>query len=148
MSERRADGVCEIVLDNPPVNALGAALRRHLLTAVEAADADPAVVAIVLRGRGSTFSAGADIAELAAADMGEPWHPEVLHRIEAFSKPVIAAISGVCLGGGLETALACHYRIADASARFALPEVTLGIVPGAGGTQRLPRLTAHARRSR
>lgn len=142
MSERRADGVCEIVLDNPPVNALGAALRRHLLTAVEAADADPAVVAIVLRGRGSTFSAGADIAEFAAADMGEPWHPEVLHRIEACSKPVIAAISGVCLGGGLETALACHYRIADASARFALPEVTLGILPGAGGTQRLPRLTA------
>lgn len=141
MTEPHSGKVSEIVLDNPPVNALGAAQRRHLLASIDAAEADPAVVAIVLCGSGSTFCAGADIAEFASGDMGDPSHPELLNRIEACSKPVIAAITGVCLGGGLETALACHYRIADPSARFALPEVTLGILPGAGGTQRLPRLT-------
>ena len=141
MSEPQSGKVSEIILDNPPVNALGIDLRRHLLVAIDAAESDPAVVAIVLRGAGSTFCAGADIAEFASGEMGDPSHPELLGRIEACSKPVIAAISGACLGGGLETALACHYRIADPSARFALPEVTLGILPGAGGTQRLPRLT-------
>ncbi len=141
MTEPHSGKVSEIVLDNPPVNALGAALRRHLLASIDAAESDPAVVAIVLRGAGTAFCAGADIAEFASGDMGDPSHPELLNRIEACAKPVIAAITGVCLGGGLETALACHYRIADPSARFALPEVTLGILPGAGGTQRLPRLT-------
>ena len=141
MTQPHSGKVSEIVLDNPPVNALGAALRRHLLASIDVAQSDPAVVAIVLRGAGSAFCAGADIAEFASGDMGDPSHPELLDRIEACSKLVIAAITGVCLGGGLETALACHYRIADPSARFALPEVTLGILPGAGGTQRLPRLT-------
>ena len=128
-----------ISLDNPPVNALGQALRRHLHQALAAAEADPAVHAIVLVGEGKSFSAGADMREFGQAPQA-PVLPEVCNRIEACCKPVLAAIGGVALGGGLEVALVAHFRIAALDAQFGLPEVLLGLLPGAGGTQRLPRL--------
>lgn len=133
------DDVFEIILSHPPVNALGGALRRHLAEAMDAAENDPAVHAIVIRGSGKLFSGGADITELDKPFL-EPNLPELVNRVEACAKPVTAAIHGMALGGGLELALGCHYRIATPSAKLALPEVKLGIIPGAGGTQRLPRL--------
>ncbi|MES2174978.1 MAG: 3-hydroxyacyl-CoA dehydrogenase NAD-binding domain-containing protein [Pseudomonadota bacterium] len=140
MMKSGSSGVCEIILDNPPVNALGLPVRRYIITAIEAAEADPAIRCIIIRGGGGLFTAGADIAEFRTDQMQILWLPDLVDRIEACSKPVIAAISGNCLGGGMEMVLACHFRIADTSARFALPEVKIGILPGAGGTQRLPRL--------
>ncbi|KTS32395.1 3-hydroxyacyl-CoA dehydrogenase [Methylobacterium indicum] len=128
-----------LTLQSGPVNALGTALRQGLLAAVEAAEADPAVTAIVLIGGGRMFSAGADITEFGKPQTGISL-PDLLNHIEAVSKPVVAAIHGNALGGGLETALACHYRVAVPSAKVGLPEVKLGILPGAGGTQRLPRV--------
>ena len=133
------EDVLEIIIDAPPVNALGSATRQELVRAIEQAAGDPSVKAIVLRGNGKLFSAGADITEFGKVVSG-PGLPEVLDGIEACDKPVIAAIHGTCFGGGLETALACHYRLAAPSARLGLPEVKLGLLPGAGGTQRLPRL--------
>jgi 3-hydroxyacyl-CoA dehydrogenase len=135
------DGVAVIVLDHPPVNSLGHALREHVIRQLETAKADPAVRAVVLAGSDKTFSAGADVAELGTPlQFQEPMLRSVLTAIEASPKPVVASISGVALGGGLELALACHGRVALESARVGLPEVTLGLIPGAGGTQRLPRL--------
>ncbi|UZW53813.1 3-hydroxyacyl-CoA dehydrogenase NAD-binding domain-containing protein [Sphingobium sp. JS3065] len=131
--------VFEIVLDNPPVNALGHGLRRDLAAALRTASADDAVRAIAIRGAGKLFCGGADIAELGKV-RGESLLSELINEIESSVKPVIAAIHGLALGGGLEIALGCHYRIAVAKAKLGLPEVTLGILPGAGGTQRLPRL--------
>ncbi|HTU12183.1 MAG TPA: 3-hydroxyacyl-CoA dehydrogenase NAD-binding domain-containing protein [Allosphingosinicella sp.] len=128
-----------IVADNPPVNALSLAVRKELLEAVRAADADPAVGAIVLRCDGSTFFAGADIAEF-GKPLQDPNLPQVVEAIENCSKAVVAAIHGTALGGGLEIALGCHFRVAVPSAKLGLPEVKLGLLPGAGGTQRLPRL--------
>ena len=128
-----------LILAHPPVNALSAGLRLALMQALTVAMQDASVGAIVLRGQGRGFSAGADIAEF-----GKP-NPAVrlgqlARMIETSPKPVIAALHGVALGGGLELALAAHYRIADAGALLGLPEVNLGLLPGAGGTQRLPRL--------
>jgi len=139
VSTAREGAVAVLTLQSGPVNALGTALRQGLLAAVEAAEADPAVTAIVLIGGGRMFSAGADITEFGKPQSGISL-PDLLNRIEAVGKPVVAAIHGNALGGGLETALACHYRVAVPSAKVGLPEVKLGILPGAGGTQRLPRV--------
>jgi len=132
-----------IIADNPPVNALGQAVRQGLLQAFQAAEADPQVAAVVLLCEGSTFFAGADIKEFGKPPMA-PSLPEVIDAIEGGSKPSVAVIHGTALGGGLEVALGCHYRIARADAKVGLPEVKLGLLPGAGGTQRLPRLAGVA----
>ena len=133
--------VAVLTIDNPPVNALSAAVRRSLLAAVQSAAADPAVRAIVITGAGKTFIAGADITEF-GRPMAPPLLPEVVDALDRLDKPVVAAIGGVALGGGLEVALGCHARIAAPAAKLGLPEVRLGLLPGAGGTQRLPRLIA------
>ena len=133
------EGTALITLDNPPVNALGHALRAALAEAVDEAEADPAIRAIVIRAARRTFPAGADIREFGKPS-APPLLPDLCARVEACTKPVVAAIHGTALGGGLELALACHARVALASARIGFPEVTLGLLPGAGGTQRAPRL--------
>ncbi|HEX3637319.1 MAG TPA: 3-hydroxyacyl-CoA dehydrogenase NAD-binding domain-containing protein [Paraburkholderia sp.] len=128
-----------VTIDHPPVNALSADVRRGLLAAIEAADADPAVEAVLIVGAGRNFIAGADIREFGKPPV-PPSLPDVCNRIEACTKPVVAAIHGAALGGGLEVALAAHYRLAVNGAKLGLPEVQLGLLPGAGGTQRTPRL--------
>ncbi len=133
------DGIAVVLIDNPPVNALGLSVRQGLAAAADRIASDHAIKAAVISARGRTFPAGADIAEFDIG-MREPWLPGVIDRIESLEKPVVAAIFGTALGGGLEVALGCHYRIAAASAKMGLPEVKLGLLPGAGGTQRLPRL--------
>ena len=135
------DGVAVLTLQNPPVNSLGQELRQALSEALARANADATVAAIVLIGSRAGFSGGADIREFGTAKAAA--HPNLrtlIGEIEASGKPVIAAIDGVCMGGGLELALACDYRVGVAGARIALPEVKLGLLPGAGGTQRLPRI--------
>ncbi|WP_298960693.1 3-hydroxyacyl-CoA dehydrogenase NAD-binding domain-containing protein [uncultured Methylobacterium sp.] len=139
VSVSREGAVAVLTMRSGPVNALGSALREALRTAFDEAAADPAVSAIVLTGGGRMFSAGADITEFGKPQSGISL-PALLDRIESVQKPVVAAIHGNALGGGLETALACHYRVALPSAKVGLPEVKLGILPGAGGTQRLPRI--------
>lgn len=134
------DDVLEILIDNPPVNALGAEVRQGIAAAIAHAEQTPAIKAIVIRGAGRLFSAGADISEFDSETIAEPWLPHLIDLIEACGKPVIAAIHGSALGGGLEVALACHYRVATPRSMLGLPEVKLGVIPGAGGTQRLPRL--------
>jgi 3-hydroxyacyl-CoA dehydrogenase len=133
------DDVFEIILDSPPVNALGAAVRQGMQAGMNEALGNDAIKAIVLRCEGRTFFAGADITEFGKPPV-EPGLHEVLTMIENSPKPVIAAIHGTALGGGLETALCCHYRVAVPSAKLGVPEVKLGLLPGAGGTQRLPRV--------
>ncbi|MFC4310648.1 3-hydroxyacyl-CoA dehydrogenase NAD-binding domain-containing protein [Steroidobacter flavus] len=133
------DGIAIITINNPPVNALGHAVRDGIVKAMHQADADPAVKAVVLICEGRTFHAGADITEFGKPPVA-PWLPEVVVEIENVSKPTVAAIHGTALGGGLEVALGCHYRVAVPSAKCGLPEVHLGLLPGAGGTQRLPRI--------
>jgi 3-hydroxyacyl-CoA dehydrogenase len=128
-----------ITLNSPPVNALSAAVRDGLAGGMEAASADPGAKSIVIICEGRTFIAGADITEFGGAQKGASLFA-VQDAIEGSAKPVIAAIHGTALGGGLEVALACHYRVAVPSARCGLPEVALGLLPGAGGTQRLPRI--------
>ncbi|WP_265570120.1 3-hydroxyacyl-CoA dehydrogenase NAD-binding domain-containing protein [Sphingomicrobium nitratireducens] len=125
--------------DNPPVNALGAAVRQGLVREIEAAEADDAINAVVIACKGRTFFAGADITEFGKPPV-MPWLPTVVDRIEACTKPVVAAIHGTALGGGCEVALGCHYRVALPSAKLGFPEVNLGLLPGAGGTQRGPRV--------
>lgn len=132
-----------VTVDNPPVNALALALRQSLWDAVAALDADPAVDAVVLICAGRTFIAGADVGEFGKPPV-PPHVPDLVACIEAAKKPWIAAIHGSALGGGFEVALGCRFRLALATASVGLPEVTLGIVPGAGGTVRLPRLVAPA----
>jgi 3-hydroxyacyl-CoA dehydrogenase len=132
-------GVAVLTLANPPVNALGAALRAALDGALARAEADESVRAIVLAAEGKVFVGGADISEFGKPPQA-PSLPDVLERLDAGSKPVVAAIGGAALGGGLELAMACHGRVAAPAAKLGLPEIKLGIIPGAGGTQRLPRL--------
>ena len=132
-----------VTIDNPPVNALGVDVRRALVEAIDAADGDAAVAAVLLVGSGKTFIGGADIREFGKPPM-TPFLPDVCNRIEACTKPVVAAIHGAALGGGLEIALSAHYRLALPAARLGLPEVQLGLLPGAGGTQRTPRLIGAA----
>ncbi|MFM0435044.1 3-hydroxyacyl-CoA dehydrogenase NAD-binding domain-containing protein [Paraburkholderia strydomiana] len=128
-----------VTIDHAPVNALSADVRRGLLAAIEAADSDPSVQAVLIVGAGRNFIAGADIREFGKPPV-PPSLPDVCNRIEACTKPVVAAIHGAALGGGLEVALAAHYRLAVDGAKLGLPEVQLGLLPGAGGTQRTPRL--------
>ncbi len=137
------DGIAVLTVNSPPVNALSAAVRQGILTGIETAAADQAVHAIVLTCAGRTFIAGADITEF-GRPMVEPSLHAVIRAIEASPKLVVAAIHGTALGGGLETALGCHYRVAVPSAKLGLPEVKLGLLPGAGGTQRLPRVVGAA----
>jgi 3-hydroxyacyl-CoA dehydrogenase len=138
---RSESGIAWLTLNNPPLNALSHALRAAMLAALDRALADRKVNAIVLAGSERAFSSGADIKEFADGTFyRDPFLPAVIDAIEAASKPVIAAISGACMGGGLELALGCHYRVARADAKIAFPEVKLGLIPGAGGTQRFPRL--------
>ncbi|MEG3180677.1 3-hydroxyacyl-CoA dehydrogenase NAD-binding domain-containing protein [Sphingomonas sp. LT1P40] len=137
-TERQGD-VLVITSNNPPVNALGAAVRQGLDAAIKELNGDDSLKAAVIRCDGRTFFAGADITEF-GKPMQEPGLPTLVDAIEASEKPVVAAVHGTALGGGCEVALACHYRIAVPSAKFGLPEVKLGILPGAGGTQRLPRV--------
>jgi 3-hydroxyacyl-CoA dehydrogenase len=133
--------IAVIRLDNPPVNGLGLALRQGIVNGIRQAEADTAIKAVVLIGSDRAFSGGADISEFGSPKAtAEPNLLTVVNYVESSRKPVIAAISGACMGGGLELALGCHYRIAKPDAQIALPEVKLGLLPGAGGTQRLPRL--------
>ncbi|MBU2955018.1 3-hydroxyacyl-CoA dehydrogenase NAD-binding domain-containing protein [Marinobacter sp. F3R08] len=135
----REGNVGVITVDYPPVNALGQAVRSGLLAALEQGQKDSEARALLLVCDGRTFIAGADIREF-GKPMQEPTLPTLVNTFESSDKPLIAAIHGTALGGGLETALSCHYRVALSSAKVGLPEVKLGLLPGAGGTQRLPRL--------
>ena len=133
------DGVAVVRIDNPPVNALSEGVRNGLYEAVLKADADDGASAILIICEGRTYIAGADIREFGKPHRGVPLF-DVQDVIEGASKPVVSTIHGTCLGGGLEVAICCHYRVAVPTARFGFPEVKLGILPGAGGTQRLPRI--------
>ena len=139
VTTRRQGAVLVVTIDNPPVNALGVDVRRGLLAAAQEADADPAVSAVLLVGAGRAFIAGADIREFGKPPM-PPSLPEVCAALENCGKPVVAALHGPALGGGLEVALSAHYRLAMPDAKLGLPEVQLGLIPGSGGTQRAPRL--------
>ncbi|HEY4067849.1 MAG TPA: 3-hydroxyacyl-CoA dehydrogenase NAD-binding domain-containing protein [Burkholderiaceae bacterium] len=133
--------VAVITMDNSPVNGLGHATRLGIATGVERANADAAVKAIVITGAGKAFSGGADIKEFGSPKaLAEPNLLSVILALEASAKPIVAAIHSVAMGGGLELALGCHYRVAAPGAQIALPEVKIGLIPGAGGTQRLPRV--------
>jgi 3-hydroxyacyl-CoA dehydrogenase len=150
--QREGNGMAEVVgyersgeiailrLQNPPVNALSHAVRRGLLEGMDRAEADKTVRAVLIVGKGRAFIAGADIREFGQTPL-EPHLPDLCNRIEASPLLVVASMHGVSLGGGLEVALSVHYRIAQPTARVGLPEVHLGLIPGAGGTQRLPRVT-------
>ncbi|KVG68079.1 3-hydroxyacyl-CoA dehydrogenase NAD-binding domain-containing protein [Burkholderia pseudomultivorans] len=134
------DGVAVITLNNPPVNGLGLSTRLGVMDALDRAAQDPSVTAIVLTGAGRAFSGGADITEFNTPKaLQEPTLHTVIRAVEASAKPVVAALHSVVMGGGLELALGAHYRVAAPGAQVALPEVKLGLLPGAGGTQRLPR---------
>jgi len=138
--ELRGD-VAVITMDNPPVNGLGYDTRRGVVDGLDKALADPKVKAIVVTGAGKAFSGGADIREFGSPKaIAEPNLLSVIAALEASPKPIVAAIHSVAMGGGLELALGCHYRVAQAGAQIALPEVKIGLIPGAGGTQRLPRV--------
>ncbi|MFN0183433.1 MAG: 3-hydroxyacyl-CoA dehydrogenase NAD-binding domain-containing protein [Aquabacterium sp.] len=135
------DGVAVITLNNPPVNGLGLATRVGIAEGIERANADAAVKAIVVTGAGKAFSGGADIREFGSPKaIAEPNLLTLIRMLESSAKPTVAAVHTVCMGGGLELALGCHYRVASPGANVALPEVKIGLLPGAGGTQRLPRV--------
>jgi 3-hydroxyacyl-CoA dehydrogenase len=131
--------IAVVILDNPPVNAINGTVRTRLIALVDECDADPDIEAVILAGAGKLFVGGADITEF-DRPVESPTLPEVIARIEQARKPWIAAIHGVAFGGGLEITLGCRFRVAAPGTKFGLPEVNLGIIPGAGGTQRLPRL--------
>ncbi len=139
---RHAD-IGTIMIDNPPVNAVGQAVRQGLVEAVAQGNDDPEARALVLVARGRTFIAGADIREFGKPPQA-PILPEVIQHLEASPKPIVAVLHGTALGGGLEVALGCQLRVALPGTRVGLPEVKLGLIPGAGGTQRLPRLAGIA----
>src|SRR6478752_1517561 len=143
------DGVGIITINNPPVNALSPGVPEGIRAAVDRFTQDKTVRAIVLIGGGRTFIAGADIKEFGKITSGQKRDVSpirnMLVALESCSKPVVAAIHGTAFGGGLETALVCHYRVAAPSAQVGQPEVKLGLIPGAGGTQRLPRLAGAAK---
>ncbi|HEX4379063.1 MAG TPA: enoyl-CoA hydratase/isomerase family protein, partial [Candidatus Acidoferrum sp.] len=142
------DGIAVITIDNPPVNALGPGVAEGIAAALSRAETDTEVRAVVVMGAGKTFVAGADIKEFAkmrASRECGPGHTAFLLRVEDCAKPIVMAIHGTAFGGGLELAMAGHYRIAAADAQVGQPEVKLGIIPGAGGTQRLPRLAGVAK---
>src|SRR4051794_22880143 len=133
--------VAVITMNNPPVNGLAYSMRKEMVDGVERANADGSVKAIVITGAGKTFSGGADITEFGTPkSVAEPNLLSIILVLENSAKPVVAAINATAMGGGLELALGCHYRIAAPGANVALPEVKLGLIPGAGGTQRLPRV--------
>jgi 3-hydroxyacyl-CoA dehydrogenase len=135
------DGVAVIALNNPPVNGLSFETRRAIADGLNKAQADAAVQAIVLTGSGKAFSGGADIREFGSPkSLAEPNLLSLIRMAEDATKPVVAAVNGVCMGGGLELSLGCHYRVTAPGVPVALPEVKIGLVPGAGGTQRLPRV--------
>ena len=138
ISYEKIDDIAVLAAQNPPVNALGVDARRGLLAGIERAEAEGAG-AVLIYGEGRTYFAGADIREFGKPPQ-DPWLPALCDRIEASPLIVVSALHGTALGGGLEVALSCHYRIAVPSAKVGLPEVNLGIIPGAGGTQRLPRV--------
>ena len=134
------DDIAVLTLDNPPVNGMGLATRTALAAGLARAEADPTLHAIVIAGHGKLFSGGADIREFGKPQaLEEPNLLQLIDAIESSAKPVVASLHGTCMGGGLELALACHYRVADAATQIGLPEVKIGLLPGAGGTQRLPR---------
>ena len=139
VSYTRHNDVAVLRIQNPPVNALSQAVRQGLMNGMDRAEGDTGVKAVLIVGEGRAFIAGADITEFGKPPM-DPWLPDVCNRIEASPLLVIASMHGVSLGGGLEVALSAHYRIAQPTASVGLPEVHLGLLPGAGGTQRLPRL--------
>jgi 3-hydroxyacyl-CoA dehydrogenase len=133
------DGIAVLTIESPPVNALSQAVRAGIIAGLDKADADAGVQGAVIIGGGRTFIAGADIKEFGKPPL-QPYLPDVLKRIEAMSKPVVAALHGTALGGGFEVALTCHWRVGVESGQVGLPEVKLGLLPGSGGTQRLPRV--------
>src|SRR5882762_193647 len=139
-----APAVAVLTITNPPVNAMSMAVRADLLAAVQAAAADTGVKALVLIGAGGKFIPGADIREFGKPITG-PSGRDVIAALEACTKPVVAALDGNALGGGLEIALGCHWRVATPDCKLGLPEVNIGLIPGAGGTQRLPRLVGAAK---
>jgi enoyl-CoA hydratase/carnithine racemase len=146
--DRRDGGVVLVELDHPPVNSLNRALLAELAQAATELGADDSVKAVVIAGAGKTFAAGADITEFGDGDVAREigaGFRAAFDAVAAIPRPVIAAVHGVALGGGLELALACDLRIASDNARVGQPEILLGIIPGAGGTQRLPRLVGPAR---
>ena len=139
------DGIAVVTLNNPPVNGLGSVLRPGIMDGIKKAGADPAVKALVIIGSAKAFSGGADIREFNTPKMGVPPSlPEINDAQDSCAKPMIAAIGGFALGGGLELALGCHYRLALPNSLLGLPEVKLGLLPGSGGTQRLPRIVGAA----
>jgi 3-hydroxyacyl-CoA dehydrogenase len=141
VTTRTSGAVTVVAMNNPPVNGLGYDLRVGIVDAVDAAMADPAIKAVVLTGTGKNFSGGADIREFNSPKSGAaPNLRAIIAMFDNCQKPIVAAINGVCMGGGLELALGCHYRVGQPNALIALPEVKIGLLPGAGGTQRLPRL--------
>ena len=141
VSSKVDGGIAVVSMNKPPVNGLGFALRSGIVEALDEANADPAVKAIVLTGTARAFSGGADVTEFGTPKASqEPNLRTVITLLENSAKPVVAAIGGVCLGGGLELAMGAHFRVALPDASLGLPEVKLGLLPGAGGTQRLPRL--------
>ncbi|MEM8582209.1 MAG: enoyl-CoA hydratase-related protein, partial [Pseudomonadota bacterium] len=134
-----SENVALVALNNPPVNAMSGALRTELVDALASLDADPNIQVIALFGKGKGFSAGADISEFGGT-LSSPLPPDVTKAIEACNTPLVAVLHGSALGGGLEMGLAAHARVATPTARVGLPEVTIGLLPGAGGCTRLPHV--------
>src|SRR5579862_4307384 len=149
VSITKRDGIAVITINNPPVNALSPGVPEGIASSLEEVERDATIFAAVLIGGGRTFVAGADINEFGKMTSGKKQRGDgylhLLRRIEDSAKPVVAAIHGTAFGGGMELALACHYRVAVPGAQVGQPEVKLGIIPGAAGTQRLPRLAGVAK---